>query len=55
MSTQRHNTAIARTMEFTAHDLAQNRRGDLSPLQRQKLAVMRDMFIDDLNGRRVRA
>ena len=50
MSTQRHNTAIARTMEFTAHDLAQNRRGDLSPLQHQKLAVMRDMFIEDLNA-----
>ena len=50
MSTQRHNTAIARAMEFTAHDLAQNRRGDLSPLQHQKLAVMRDMFIDDLNA-----
>ena len=50
MSTQRHNTAIAHAMEFTADDLAKNRRGDLSPMQRQKLVVMRDMFIDDLNA-----
>ncbi|NDJ76887.1 MAG: hypothetical protein GYB65_11565 [Chloroflexi bacterium] len=49
MSIQRHNTALARAMEFTAHDLAQNRRGGLSPQQHQKLALMRDMFIDDLN------
>jgi hypothetical protein len=50
MSTQRHNTAIARAMEFTSHDLVQNRRGDLSPQQRQKLAIMRNMFIDDLDA-----
>jgi hypothetical protein len=49
MSTQRHNTPIAQTMEFTAEDLAQNRRGQVSPMQLQKLAVMRDMFVSDLH------
>ena len=49
MSTERHNTAIAHAMEFTSDDLDKNRCGDLSPMQLQKLVVMRDMFIDELN------
>ncbi len=48
MSIQRHNTSIAQTMEFTPEDLAHNRRGELSPMQMQKLAVLRDMFVSDL-------
>ncbi len=36
-------------MEFTAEDLTQNRRGQLSPMQMQKLDVLRDMFVSDLH------
>jgi hypothetical protein len=51
MSTQRHNTFLAQAMEFSSEDLAQNRRGELSPMQLQKLVVLRDMFVDDLHDR----
>jgi hypothetical protein len=49
MCTQGHNISIAQTMEFSAEDLAQNRRGQVSPMQRQKLDVLRDMFVSDLH------
>ena len=49
MSTQRHNRSIAQAMEFTPNDLVQNRRGVLSPMQMQKLAVLRDLFVSDLH------
>lgn len=49
MSTQRHNMSIAQAMEFIPNDLVLNRRGELSPTQRQKLDVMRDMFVSDLH------
>lgn len=38
-------------MEFSSEDLVQNRRGELSPMQLQKLVVLRDMFVDDLHDR----
>ena len=49
MSTKGHNRAIAHAMEFTSNDLTLNQRGDLSPAQQQKLVVMRDLFISDID------
>lgn len=48
MSKKCHNTAIAQAMEFTSNDLIHNRRGELSEVQTQKLDVMRDMFVGDI-------
>ena len=49
MSTARHKTALAHAMEFSPDDLVLNRRGELSPAQRQKLDVMYQLFVQDLH------
>lgn len=49
MSITRHNTTLAHAVEFTPDDLVLNRRGELSPAQRQKLDVMYELFVQDLH------
>ena len=48
MATDKHTTALLDAMEITRQDLLANRKGQLTPLQDQKIALMTDMVIEDL-------
>jgi hypothetical protein len=48
MAIDKHTTALLDAMEFARQDLLANRKGQLTPFQHQKIALMTDMVIEDL-------